>query len=48
LKLKGTTPPSLRYGWIGFDKTIYVPQSAVDDYKAADGWKDHADQIVGY
>ena len=27
--------------------TIYVPQSAVDAYKAADGWSQYADIIVG-
>ena len=27
---------------------IYVPESAVDDYKDANGWKDYADKITGY
>ena len=28
--------------------TIHVPSASVDAYKAADGWKDYADIIVGY
>lgn len=27
---------------------IYVPNDSVDAYKTADGWKDHADKIVGH
>ncbi len=27
--------------------TIYVPSASVDAYKAADGWKNYADKIVG-
>ena len=27
---------------------IYVPMESVDEYKAADGWKDYAYKIVGY
>ncbi len=30
------------------DRKIYVPTESVDAYKAADGWKDYADAIVGY
>lgn len=47
LKLENTTPPTLN-DWIGYYGTIYVPSSAVNAYKNADVWKDHADQIVGY
>jgi hypothetical protein len=28
--------------------TINVPTASVDAYKAAGGWKDYADIIVGY
>lgn len=42
-----STPPSL-VDWIGYDGTIYVPASAVEAYKTADVWKEHAEQIVGY
>ena len=28
--------------------TIYVPRESVEAYKAADGWKEYADIIVGY
>ncbi len=48
LYLANTTPPSLSEGWISYGGTIYVPSSAVNAYKTADGWKDHSDQIVGY
>ncbi len=48
LKLESTTPPALPDGWIQYSGTIYVPSSAVNTYKTADVWKDHADQIVGY
>ena len=27
---------------------IYVPIDSVDTYKAANGWKDYAKDIVGY
>ena len=30
------------------DRKIYVPAASVEAYKAADGWKDYADYIVGY
>ena len=30
------------------DRNIYVPTLSVNTYKEADGWKDYADQIVGY
>lgn len=29
-------------------RTIYVPRNSVDAYKAADGWKEYADDIEGY
>ncbi len=29
-------------------KAINVPTASVEDYKAADGWKEYADKIVGY
>ncbi len=48
LKIENTTPPSLSNGWISYSGSIYVPSSAVDTYKTAEVWKDHADQIVGY
>ena len=48
---KAITPPTL--GSDVFDEineipTIYVPTASVDAYKAADGWSDYADSIVGY
>ncbi len=50
------TPPSLWYtdgftpSYSGFDKYMkfYVPHKSVEAYKAADGWKEYADQISGY
>lgn len=39
-------PPRLESN--GFDSTIYVPMKSVDAYKQANGWKEFADQIVGY
>lgn len=49
LTIKANTPPTLiDESWIGYSGTIYVPSSAVNAYKTADIWKDHADQIVGY
>ncbi len=30
------------------DRKIYVPTASVDAYKAAEGWSDYADAIVGY
>ena len=29
-------------------KAIYVPEQSVESYKAADGWKEYKNQIVGY
>ena len=48
--IKAVTPPTL--GDSIFDKctnlaNIYVPSASVDAYKAADGWKNYADKIVG-
>lgn len=43
-------PPYLgwpEYNTYGTD-VIYVPTNSVAAYKAADGWKDYADKIVGY
>ena len=39
-------------GWNAFGDAsdslkIYVPDASVEDYKAADGWKEYADKIVG-
>ena len=53
---EATTPPtaSLYKGnWDAFstnhaDRLIYVPMESVDDYKAADEWKEYKDYIVGY
>ena len=54
---KATTPPtaSLYSGdvWRAFnynhaDRLIYVPYAVVEDYRAADGWKDYKDYIVAY
>ena len=53
---KATTPPLANPesdGWKSFngnatDRLIYVPTASVDAYKAADGWSDYADYIVGY
>lgn len=53
---KATTPPLANPesdGWKSFNsnaigRLIYVPTASVDAYKAADGWSDYADHIVGY
>ena len=48
---KSTTPPSSgRYVFIynATGRKIYVPAESVAAYKSADGWKDHAADIVGY
>ena len=53
---KAVTPPAAEYeysSWHGFannaeNRKIYVPAASVDAYKAADGWKEYADAIVGY
>lgn len=47
--MEATNPPTL--GANAFDgegyTTIYVPSSAVDDYKSADNWSTYADLIIG-
>ena len=48
---KPTTPPtggSLMFNYNATDRKIYVPAASVEAYKAADGWSDYADYIVGY
>ncbi len=48
---KATTPPS-GYGDMFDDnasgRKIYVPTESVDAYKAAEGWSEYVDYIVGY
>ena len=47
---KPTTPPALGSGAFSSDTagfTIKVPAASVAAYKAADGWKDYANYIVG-
>ena len=46
-----TTPPRITTGTfsdITATATIYVPTAAVSAYKAAAGWSEYADAIVGY
>ena len=49
---KATTPPKLaeqsRIDYAQNLAKIYVPNTFVDAYKTADGWKDFAEIIVGY
>ena len=53
---KATTPPTAVLdvnGWEAFDvntdnRKIYVPHGSVEAYKNADGWRQYADDIVGY
>lgn len=53
---KSTTPPSAIFYsnyWNAFSsgenlQKIYVPKESVWSYKAAEGWSDYADMIVGY
>ena len=47
---KAITPPqgSSFFSNSGSGYKIYVPRESVDAYKAADGWSDYADSIVGY
>jgi len=54
---ESTTPPAISRSsggyWNGFirnasGRLIYVPRASVDAYKAADGWSDYANYIVGY
>ena len=51
--MESYTPPTVSSGSFGifFDMevpTIYVPNESIEAYKAAYGWKDYADKIVGY
>ncbi len=52
LYCKAVTPPklgeSVLYKSDNTNHRIYVPRGSVAAYKAADGWKEFADQIVGY
>lgn len=47
-----TTPPTLDgntvFNSIASNAVFYVPRESVEEYKAADGWKTYANQIVGY
>ena len=46
-----STPPALGSQVFDYNATgriIYVPTASVDAYKAADGWSDYTDAIVGY
>ncbi len=48
---KSSTPPTTADGDsmpIPSLQKIYVPTASVDAYKVANGWKNHADKIVGY
>ena len=55
---KPTTPPDLSsenpnlfwpYADIDMEnRVIYVPIKSLADYKAADGWKEYAEYIIGY
>lgn len=47
---KSTAPPQLTGDCQPFpySTTIYVPSASVNSYKAASGWRNYADQIVGY
>lgn len=47
-----TIPPTLDgntvFNSIASNAVFYVPRESVEEYKAADGWKTYANQIVGY
>ena len=53
---KAITPPTVDleyYNWYAFyinasGRKIYVPKASVEAYKAAEGWNEYADAIVGY
>ena len=48
---KAKTPPTSESSLFGenpSDSKIYVPTESVDAYKAAEGWKNYADNIEGY
>jgi hypothetical protein len=46
ITLKSENPPKMYY--LGYNGKIYVPSSAVETYKTAEGWKQYADNIFGY
>jgi hypothetical protein len=54
--IKAVNPPAIKLDpwgtWDAFygctQLTIYVPEGSVDAYKAAEGWCDYQDRIVGY
>ena len=46
ITLKSEKPPKMYY--LGYYVKIYVPSSAVETYKTAEGWKQYADNIFGY
>lgn len=48
--LESTTPPTLNSSALTISAfcKIYVPDSAVDTYKAASGWSTYANQIFGF
>lgn len=47
-----TNPPTLDgnavFRYIASNAVFYVPSASVNNYKTAYGWKEYADQIVGY
>lgn len=53
---KATTPPRISpshitgsiFGFSNFYGKIYVPRNSVKAYKTAEGWKEYANDIVGY
>ncbi len=48
---KAITPPKGSFRMFDYNtsgRKIYVPTESVDAYKAAEGWKEYADAIVGY
>ena len=48
---KATTPPAggkAMFTNNATNRKIYVPRESVEAYKSADGWKEYADDIVGY
>ena len=49
--IESQLPPTLGenvFSNCGEDLIIYVPESAVDTYKTADGWSEYAEKIVGF
>lgn len=48
---KAITPPrggNYMFAYNATNRKIYVPHNSVEAYKVAEGWKDYADDIVGY